>query len=114
MVTGDEVPVVTEGYHVFTAHIGTPSSMIHWSVDDSRTLFVDPDTTFTTWGQQVTLFVSAGSYTLTFRVGQATPIYQQEIPVCTGSGGVMLLDPKGPPGGTTQATGNCPPPEDPE
>src|SRR5690606_4121222 len=45
IVTTDEMPIITVGTHTFTAHLGSPGSIIFWKVDDSRTTSVDPDTT---------------------------------------------------------------------
>jgi hypothetical protein len=120
-VTADETPLVTPGSHAFNAHIGTPGSTIHWRVDDSRTISVDPDTAFSTSGQLAQLAVDAGSYTLIFRVGLSpwptgwnqphlpTGWHEQHIPVCTGENPPDFAGPGKSGGGETDAVENCPP-----
>jgi hypothetical protein len=113
VVTSDQTPVTTPGYHTFTAHIGTSSSTIYWSIDDSRTTTISPDTAFQTLGQTANVWVEGGSYTLTFRVGLSDPPWQQQdIPVCTEPGeafnNAMREVKKGDP--TQNAVGGCPPP----
>ncbi|MBA2292700.1 MAG: hypothetical protein H0W15_09645, partial [Gemmatimonadales bacterium] len=110
VVTTDEVPIWTAGNHTFTAHIGTSSSTIYWQVDDSRTTTVDPDATYTTSGQQLTISVGSGSYNLRFRVAlsSAGPWDIQDIPVCTQTS--QLQGAKAGGGGSIDAVANCPPP----
>lgn len=110
VVTSDQTPITTPGSHIFQAHIGDASTQIFWQVDDSRTTGIDPDTTFSTYGQYATLNVGAGSYTLRFRVQfSAAPPYwhQQDIPVCTEGGEALQGGKAG--GGSTNAVENCPP-----
>ena len=114
IVTTDEMPIVTPGTHTFTAHIGWSGSMIFWKVDDSRTLGVDPDTTFVTVGQTVQLPVGTGSYTLTFKVAlEPSPLIWQEqhITVCTDGNPALLAGSTWDDGNETDAVANCPPPE---
>ncbi len=111
VVTSDETPIWNAGYHEFTAHIGTPGAMVYWTVDDSRTLSINPDTSFTTVGQVAGLSVAAGSYTLRFGVSlnPGGGYGYQDIPVCTSGGGEALRMWDGG-GATTDAVENCPPP----
>lgn len=110
VVTSDETPIWTAGYHQFTAHVGTSGSTIAWTIDDSRTLYINPDTSFTTVGQVATLYVAPGSYTLRFGVSAGSGGYSyQDIPVCTSGGGEALRMWDGG-GATTDAVENCPPP----
>lgn len=111
VVTSDQTPVTTPGGHLFQAHIGDATTQIYWQVDDSRTTGINPDTTFSTYGQYATLNVGAGSYTLQFRVQfTSTPPswHQQDIPVCVQDDLTFgAASKRG--GGSTNAVGNCPP-----
>lgn len=82
VVTSDQTPITSEGYHTFTSHVGDPGSSRVWSVDDSRTIYTVPDTTFSTPGNEAIIWVGAGSYTLRFGVLGS----YQDIPGCTGGG----------------------------
>lgn len=101
----DQVPVWDEGNHTFTyVGPGTPGALT-WYIDDSRTIGVEPDTSVTTTGWTLTLYISAGSYNL--RVSAAG--ISQDFPVCTRNAGANLLDDGG--GAGTEAVTNCPPPD---
>lgn len=111
LVTSDQTPIWSPGMHTFTAHIGNPSSTIYWRVDDSRTISIDPDTTFTSSGQQATLYVEGGTYTLRFGV-RSQPYGSwgyQDIPVCTEPGQQSASHRKRG-GAGTNAVEHCPPP----
>lgn len=83
-------PITTPGWNTIFASVasapGTPVA-IRWIVIDSRTPSV-ADTLYT-YGLQMDVFASAGSYTIAFRArpqyGSTFGIeYFQDIPVCTG------------------------------
>lgn len=101
----DQVPVWDEGYHTFTyVGPGTPGSLT-WYIDDSRTIGIEPDTTITTTGWTLTIYITAGSYNLRVSAAGIT----HDFPVCTRNGGANLLDDEGPVG--TDAVAGCPAPE---
>ena len=103
----DQVPVWTPGYHTLTYVASGGSSSTSWSIDDSRTTSINPDTTFSTPGRTATIYIDAGSYTLTVKVGSRT----QDFPVCTT--GAALVDSETLGGDDeTSAVENCPPPDD--
>ncbi len=116
VVTTPQTPIITSGNHTFTSHLAGPSTTVYWQVDDSRTIGTDPDTVFTTIGSNsAVLPVSAGSYTLRFRVSlMPNPQYPyswqiQDIPVCTTDVPALHSGDKSG-GGSTEAVENCPPP----
>jgi hypothetical protein len=101
----DQVPVWEAGYHTFT-YVGPGSTgLLTWHFDDSRTIDINPDTSFTTLGGTATVYISAGSYKLWVAVAGVG----QGFPVCTGTGGLSRRNDKGIP--ETDAVANCPPPE---
>jgi hypothetical protein len=76
----DQVPVTTLGMHTLTFHgPGTPGPLV-WTIDDSRTTRIIPDTTYETNGWQLSVFIGPGSYRL--RVSAGGIIH--DFPVCTG------------------------------
>ncbi|MDX2206207.1 MAG: hypothetical protein SFU57_01060 [Gemmatimonadales bacterium] len=104
----DEVPVWTAGYHSLTfVSGGTPGQLV-WTIDDSRTTTLSPDTTFTTPGWTAMVHIGAGSYTLTVTAGGIV----RQFPVCTASSSqaAMASVPSLP---GTDAVANCPPPSGP-
>jgi len=101
----DEVPVYTATYHTFTYQGPGGPGALAWSIDDSRTTLINPDTTFTTPGWTASVYIDAGSYTLRVSAGGVT----QDFPVCTY--GSSLRGGTGGKGGAgTNAVEGCPPP----
>ena len=102
----DEVPIWTPGWHQWTyVGPGTPGPTT-WSVDDSRTLHVSPDTVFTSSGWTTQFYVDAGSYTVYIGANGVV----REIPVCTASGEALMSQAGKSGSGSTNAVENCPPP----
>jgi hypothetical protein len=105
----DEVPVYNAGWHTLTYVRDTIPGTLYWTIDDSRTTTVDPDSYYTTAGWTLSIYIEPGSYTLTVSAWGV----QQTFPVCT-YGSEQLRAPgggKAPP--TTDAVEGCPPPSGP-